>query len=240
MDHKSLAKIPFILLATAGLHASNSPPNSRASVGDGAIITSSWERVIRSATSIVYVYKFCLWIAAFAESAVIIATAFPSLPMSETILKYMLFGGNGSHVRLTETSIIALFLSLLGARIRTGCFRELGQNFTFEMAIRKEHELVTTGLYGIVRHPSYTGYLMTTIAVTLLHGARGSWVRESGLLSMVVGKVIIGFLSLITWVVCGALLRRMKEEDGELRKRFGLQWDHWASHVPYRLIPGLI
>jgi protein-S-isoprenylcysteine O-methyltransferase Ste14 len=236
-----LIKIPCVLLATAGIHASNFPPNPRVSKEEGAIVRTMGERLLRMATSIVHVYMLIVWLAAFVECAVIIARTSPSLPLSQFILRYLLFGRDGSHIRLTTESALALLLTQLGARIRTHCYEELGKSFTFELSIRgKEHELVTTGLYGVVRHPSYAGYVMNTIGITLLHGGGGSWVRESGLLSLWPGKIAVGALATLTWVVTGALLGRMKEEDQELQKHFGARWHEWAAQVRYSLIPGVV
>ena len=40
------------------------------------------------------------------------------------------------------------------------------RNFTFELAILKDHALVPTGPYAWVRHPSYAGALLSAIGVT--------------------------------------------------------------------------
>ena len=43
--------------------------------------------------------------------------------------------------------------------------------FTFEMSIRKDHMLITSGPYGVVRHPGYTGFLLVVIGMLLLHAS---------------------------------------------------------------------
>jgi len=48
--------------------------------------------------------------------------------------------------------------------------------FTFEMSIRKEHILVTSGPYGVVRHPGYTGALLAIGGMLLLHASEVSFV----------------------------------------------------------------
>ena len=57
----------------------------------------------------------------------------------------------------------------LGGYIRWACYRALGRLFTFEMSIRDNHELVTDGPYGWVRHPAYTGILLIVAGVILWH-----------------------------------------------------------------------
>ncbi len=44
------------------------------------------------------------------------------------------------------------------------------------------------------------------------------------------------------FAILGALeltLGRMSTEDAALKKRFGAQWDQWASRVRYMVIPGV-
>ncbi|KAJ7923243.1 hypothetical protein B0H13DRAFT_1477462, partial [Mycena leptocephala] len=55
--------------------------------------------------------------------------------------------------------LVAIGTALIanGAILRLFCYRALGQYFTFKTAIARNHKLVTTGPYSIVRHPAYTG-----------------------------------------------------------------------------------
>ena len=108
------------------------------------------------------------------------------------------------------------------------------------MSITKDHSLVTSGPYGIVRHPSYTGGIMTVASVFLLHATKGSWVRESGLLQYLPGKVAAGIFVFLITPATVVLLLRMKAEDRALRRQFGDKWDSWAARVRYMIIPGII
>jgi len=44
--------------------------------------------------------------------------------------------------------------------------------FTFEMSIRKNHKLITSGPYAIVRHPSYVGVILVASGLMLIHGSK--------------------------------------------------------------------
>jgi protein-S-isoprenylcysteine O-methyltransferase Ste14 len=50
----------------------------------------------------------------------------------------------------------------------------LGRNWSSEVTIKQDHELITTGPYAVVRHPIYTGiltgFLGTAIALSELRG----------------------------------------------------------------------
>lgn len=45
---------------------------------------------------------------------------------------------------------------------------DLGQNFSPELKIRKEHALITHGVFRFIRHPMYTAHLLWGIAQALL------------------------------------------------------------------------
>ena len=131
-------------------------------------------------------------------------------------------------------------LGICGGALRAWCYRELGKYFTFEMSVTNDHSLVTTGPYGIVRHPSYTGTIMTTVSSFLLHATKGSWVRESGLIRHLPGKIAAGIFMFVITSAPLALLLRMKVEDRAMRRQFRDKWDAWAARVRYMLIPGIL
>jgi len=128
-------------------------------------------------------------------------------------------------------------LTTVGGFIRVQCYRTLGRFFTFELTIQDDHQLVTSGPYGYVRHPSYTGALAALFGVGVCYGSRGSWLRECRGLDTIWGKA--GAACYMTFVVGGLIVALVRPcvEDALLRERFGEQWDEWAKRVPYKLIP---
>jgi len=55
----------------------------------------------------------------------------------------------------------------------------LGHRFSGLVAIQPGHALVTTGVYGVIRHPSYLGLLVNTLGWGLAFRAGvGGWVRR--------------------------------------------------------------
>ena len=66
-------------------------------------------------------------------------------------------------------------LSYLGVAVDVVCLwlfyrthRDLGQNWSVSLDLRERHTLVTTGVYGVVRHPMYSGFWLMALAQLLL------------------------------------------------------------------------
>ena len=146
-----------------------------------------------------------------------------------------------SEIRLTWAFIVGWICTMSGAYIRRSCYQTLGRMFTFELSLCKNHQLVTSGPYSVVRHPSYIGGVLALLGALACYTSPGSWFIEySGLFPPSwAGSVVFSFwfiASSIGWLVISP---RLKKEDAMLKKRFGSQWDAWAADVPYRLIPGV-
>ncbi|CDO76865.1 hypothetical protein BN946_scf184901.g2 [Trametes cinnabarina] len=133
--------------------------------------------------------------------------------------------------------VLGFFLVLLGAALRKTCYDTLGRHFTFELAILKEHKLVTWGPYAVVRHPSYTGMFSAILGMLFMAFAPGSWIALSGALETRAGKAVIAMW--LAWMVAVVLgtLGRVRREDAVLKAEFGRQWDEWARKTPYALVP---
>jgi protein-S-isoprenylcysteine O-methyltransferase Ste14 len=142
-------------------------------------------------------------------------------------------------------------IAIAGGLFRLRAFRELGRHFTFQLGVLKDHELLTTGPFALVRHPSYIGLFGLLWGGVLATVAPGSWVREV----LLDGALAHGFASGPWWVPYARALAawaftsrviitigtfvRIPREDAMLRRAFGKQWDDWAMRTPYRLVPGV-
>lgn len=81
----------------------------------------------------------------------------------------------GSHVlRFADYPVIPA-LSYLGIVVDSACLwlfyrthRDLGHNWSVSLDLRERHTLVTTGVYGLVRHPMYSGFWLMALAQLLL------------------------------------------------------------------------
>ena len=64
-------------------------------------------------------------------------------------------------------SFAGLVLMIVGQGIRWTAIAALGRFFTADVSIQKSHVLVEKGLYKFIRHPSYTGSLLTFLGFGL-------------------------------------------------------------------------
>ena len=63
--------------------------------------------------------------------------------------------------------VLGAATGLSGLSLRWWSQRELGSMFTFEVGIRKDHRLVESGPYAVLRHPSYTGLLLGIVGIAV-------------------------------------------------------------------------
>jgi protein-S-isoprenylcysteine O-methyltransferase Ste14 len=111
---------------------------------------------------------------------------------------------------------VALFVA--GGVLRMWPVFALGGQFSGLVAIQPGHKLVTTGVYGIVRNPSYLGLLINALGWALAF------------------RSAIGLLLAILYLP--PLLARMRSEEMLLRSHFGKEYDAYCARTS-RLVPGL-
>ncbi|KIP11340.1 hypothetical protein PHLGIDRAFT_64064, partial [Phlebiopsis gigantea 11061_1 CR5-6] len=128
-------------------------------------------------------------------------------------------------------------LMCMGTLLRVLSYRYLGRYFTFELAIKKNHKLVTDGPYAVVRHPSYTGAWLFNLGVGISLLGPGSAYTELGLWQHPVGLIVgLAQLAIIAYIGI-AIGLRVQKEDMALKAEFRDQWLTWARRTPCRLIP---
>jgi protein-S-isoprenylcysteine O-methyltransferase Ste14 len=94
----------------------------------------------------------------------------------------------------------------------------LGRRFSGLVAIQAGHTLVTSGVYGVIRHPSYLGPLANSAGWALAF--------RSG----------VGLL--LTALMIPPLLARIRAEELLLHAQFGGEYDAYRARTS-RLIPGV-
>jgi len=117
----------------------------------------------------------------------------------------------------TEGLAIALFA--LGVGLRWWAIFVLGRFFTVDVAIHEGHQLVRRGPYRVLRHPSYTGSLLTFFGLGLL---LQSWPA----------------LLVATLPIAAMLMRRIQVEEHALEQHFGAAWTSHSART-WLLVPGV-
>jgi protein-S-isoprenylcysteine O-methyltransferase Ste14 len=113
----------------------------------------------------------------------------------------------------------ALALMIAGFVVRWTAIFSLGKAFSVNVAIRDGQKLYRSGLYRVVRHPSYSGMLICFIAISVVEQ---NWISAA---------VVLLFPT-------AALLYRIHVEERALNEAFGAQYAEY-SRSTMRLIPGL-
>lgn len=138
-------------------------------------------------------------------------------------------------VHFTTQFIISWTFVVAAAFVRRACYRSLGPMFTFDLSIKKDHNLVQTGPYSIVRHPGYAAFFLMNCGIMLVHIGVGSG-GDKFFPSLL--RFIYNFFVFSTSAFTFYLFeRRAKAEDEVLREKFGIEWMAWATRVPHRFIP---
>jgi protein-S-isoprenylcysteine O-methyltransferase Ste14 len=119
------------------------------------------------------------------------------------------FGGD--PVRYT-----GLILFFAGSILRLAAAFALGRRFSGLVAIQHDHRLKTDGLYRSIRHPSYTGLLVSMVGYALVFRS-------------IIGLLLNIFLFLL-------LLRRMNDEEKFLEAHFGDEYGSYRQRTK-RLVP---
>jgi protein-S-isoprenylcysteine O-methyltransferase Ste14 len=113
---------------------------------------------------------------------------------------------------------LGVLLFAAGGALRLWPVFVLGHRFSGLVAIQPGHVLATNGVYGLIRHPSYLGLLISTLGWALAF--------RSG----------IGLLLTAAMVV--PIVARIGDEERLLASEFGSAYDAYRRRT-WRLVPGL-
>ena len=112
---------------------------------------------------------------------------------------------------------LAAMLVLCAASLMFRSMRTLGPQWSIQARTIRDHRLITTGPYGVVRHPIYLGLGLFLMAVGLVAATWWAFIAALGL------------------YVVGTFLR-IRAEELLLSDRFGQEFEHYRRRVP-ALVP---
>jgi protein-S-isoprenylcysteine O-methyltransferase Ste14 len=131
------------------------------------------------------------------------------MPAFTDRIDFLTFGGEG--VRWFGVAIYAI-----GGVLRLAPVFVLGRRFSGLVAIQPGHRLVTTGIYGLIRHPSYLGLLVTVLGWGLAFRAG-------------VGVIIAALMLPV-------VIARIESEERLLSETFGAEYEAYRARS-WRLVP---
>jgi protein-S-isoprenylcysteine O-methyltransferase Ste14 len=117
-------------------------------------------------------------------------------------------------------TIAGIALVLLGSALRWWAILTLGRYFTLDMAVRSTQAVVQSGPYRVVRHPAYSGTLLSLLGLGL---ALANW---ASVVAIVAGGLI-------------GLLYRVRVEERALAEGLGKPYMDYMRRTK-RFIPFLV
>ncbi|MCC6536205.1 MAG: isoprenylcysteine carboxylmethyltransferase family protein [Bryobacterales bacterium] len=114
----------------------------------------------------------------------------------------------------------ALLLAGMAMGLARAALRHLGRQWRVTAVVTDDHELITTGPYGFVRHPVYTAWLLMLTAVAILRGP--VWVGPLAACVFAAGTEI-----------------RVRAEERLLRATFGERFAAYVRATRWAYLPPL-
>ena len=115
---------------------------------------------------------------------------------------------------LAATALVAAGLGFSAlARIR------LGRNWSAQVTVKQNHELIRSGPYALVRHPIYAGALLALLGTAI---SVDKW------------RAVLGFVLIVM-----AFIRKLTIEERFMGEQFGEAYARYRAEVP-ALIPFVV
>lgn len=119
----------------------------------------------------------------------------------------------GPQVRLPPLIRVAGLVAVgAGGALIAVAALSLGRQFTIAVTPLPQAQLRTAGLYGLSRHPLYSGWLVASAGMTVVRGRASTAVAAT--------------------VLAGVLHAKAGVEDQVLAERFGTEWQDYRARVP--------
>ncbi|KAH0833862.1 hypothetical protein J3R83DRAFT_11029 [Lanmaoa asiatica] len=223
--------LPSVWLFNISFMSPNAPPDE-----SERVYGAFYERICPAMFPILH--RLSASLPCIAELAVVLAVNYPST-FSSKVLSWLVLSGKLPTSNVNRCFFVGGVIAAIGGLGRLWCFRAMGRHFTHQLAVRKDHRLVTTGPYAIIRHPGYLFGQLSALGMSLMIASPGSFTLRCGWLETTLGRFVIGVWAMqnvLGWVLSYA---RCQSEDALLREHFREEWDGYSQRVRYRMIPGV-
>jgi protein-S-isoprenylcysteine O-methyltransferase Ste14 len=121
-----------------------------------------------------------------------------------------------SNLTLTIVGFVILWF---GVALRNYSIKILGKHFTPTIQLQQDHDLITTGPYSVIRHPSYLGALMAIVGIAIFFNS-------------LIGTLAACIAMMIAYIV------RITAEEKALKSLFGSKYQEYQKRTK-KLIPFL-
>jgi protein-S-isoprenylcysteine O-methyltransferase len=128
---------------------------------------------------------------------------------------------NLAPIAMSRTVVltIAMVLLVAGIALRVAAIATLRKSFTVDVAVRDDQTVIQHGPYRRLRHPAYTGSLLSFYGFAL---SFGDWLS----------------FAVIAVLVTLAFAYRIRVEERALVERFGREYEEYMRRTK-RLVPGV-
>ena len=138
-----------------------------------------------------------------------------SVSVFSSVVEWAYFTTDQSKVN--SSTIIGFCFLLTGICFRVWSINVLGKNFTATVKITREHELIRTGPYKFIRHPSYLGAFIAIVGCPIFLNDTFT--------------IFIACIAMMT-----AYYFRINVEERTLSNHFGEFYEDYKKET-YRLVP---
>ncbi|KAB1206442.1 Protein-S-isoprenylcysteine O-methyltransferase B [Morella rubra] len=134
------------------------------------------------------------------------------LSLLEYFIEVVLFPGMKEHWWISN---LGLAMVIIGEIMRKTAIITAGQAFTHLIRTHPEeqHKLITHGIYRLVRHPGYCGFLIWSVGTQI----------------MLCNPISTFAFVIVVWIF---FAKRIPYEEYFLRQFFGSQYAEYAQRVP--------
>ena len=138
-----------------------------------------------------------------------------SVSVFSSVIEWAYFTPDKSQIN--SVTVIGIIFLVIGICFRVWSINVLGKNFTATVKITKEHELIKTGPYKLIRHPSYLGAFIAIIGCPVF-----------------LNNTYTIFISCVAMMI--AYYFRINVEEKTLSNHFGKYYEDYKKNT-YRLLP---
>lgn len=133
------------------------------------------------------------------------------------LVDWAYFSGSDNDNR--AATIIGFIVLWSGILLRNYSIKLLGKHFTPTIQLQKDHTLITTGPYSVIRHPSYLGALLAFVGIAIF-------------LNSLIGTLFVMVAMMVAYTI------RINAEEKALMSLFGSAYTNYQGRTK-KIIPYL-